>query len=236
MISGAQTIDPDKYGPVERQPFQGVRKSIAARLLKTTTSTPLVTHFDFTDVSAVDAVRKANKLTYMPFFIKAVTEALKEYPRINSQLDEEKGEIVYLKYYNIGIAVDTPAGLMVPVIKDADKKSLAEISQALTDISERARSRTIKLEEMRGGSFTISNVGAVGGVFATPIMNYPQAAILAIGKIREVPMVRSGKIEIGKEVPFSLTFDHRLIDGADAGRFVNKMTELLKEPETMLFL
>ena len=223
----------EKYGPVVKEPFQGARKSIAERLLKTTTSAPLVTHFDVADMDAVEKFRQKQKITYMPFFIKAVVSALKQYPQINAVLDEAASQIVYMKYYNIGIAVDTENGLMVPVIKDADKKSLDQLGADLKGISERARTRAISLEEMRGGSFTISNVGAVGGIFATPIMNYPQSAILAIGKIREVPVVRSGKIVIGKDAPLSLTFDHRLIDGADAGRFVNHIIEQLQHPEKL---
>ncbi|MBI4126764.1 MAG: 2-oxo acid dehydrogenase subunit E2, partial [Deltaproteobacteria bacterium] len=224
----------EKYGPVERKSFVGVRRAIAQRLSKTTGgATPLVTHFDLADVTKLDDVRKKQKATYMPFIIKAVVAALKEHPMLNAALDESTNEIVYLKYYNVGIAVDTPAGLMVPVIKDADKKNVAELGEALTGIAERARTRKISLDEMRGGSFTISNVGAVGGIYATPLMNYPQSAILALGRIRQEPLVREGKVEVGKVLPLSCTFDHRIVDGADAARFCNKVGEVLSQPETL---
>lgn len=227
--------DAEKYGPVERVPFAGTRKSIAERLLQTMTSAALVTHFDFADVGELNKLRKqiaasSGKISIMPFFVRAVTTALKEFPIINSCLDEVSGEIVYKKYYHIGIAVDTEHGLIVPVVKDADKKSLEEISKILIDLTGRAKNRTIGVDELHGGTFTISNVGMIGGTFATPIMPYPQTAILAIGKIRETAVVKEGKIAVETQAPLSLSFDHRLIDGADAARFTNRLIELLHNP------
>lgn len=230
-LSVSSELTPEKFGPVERKPFVGTRKSIAARLLKTTTSAPLVTHFDIADVTALAEFRKKEKVTYLPFLIRAVVRALQENPMLNAMLDEAKNEIVYVKYYNVGIAVDTERGLLVPVIKDADKKNIHELATELQGIAERARNRKIALEEMRGGSFTISNVGAVGGMFATPIMNYPQSAILAVGRIADAPVIHDGRVTAGKTWPLSVTFDHRLVDGADAARFCNVVIEALKNPE-----
>lgn len=221
----------EKYGAVERVPFAGVRKSVSERLLRTTTSVAMVTHFDMADVSEVDKVR--GKLSYLPFFIRAITNALKDFPAINSSLDESTQEIIYKKYYNIGIAVDTEYGLIVPVIKNADGKKINELAEILKGIAERTRNRTVDLEELRGGTFTISNVGMVGGLFATPIMPYPQSAILAIGRVKDFPVVKDKKIEIAKQAPLSLSFDHRLIDGADAARFVNRIIEEMSHPEKL---
>lgn len=231
--------DGEKYGPVERVPFGGVRKSIAERLVRTTQSVAMVTHFDFADVGKLNMLRKSlepthGKLSFLPFFIRALIHALQSFPPLNSSLDEAAGEIIYKKYYNIGIAVDTEYGLVVPVIKNADTKGIGELAKILAGISERTRNRTVDLEELRGGTFTISNVGMVGGVFATPIMPYPQSAILAIGRIKEVPVVRDGKIEAGMLAPLSVSFDHRLIDGADAARFVNRMIDDLAHPENLI--
>lgn len=231
----------DQYGAVEVVPFIGIRKSISKRLKMTTDSVAMVTHFDFADLTAVAALREklkneGKKLSYMPFIIKAVTKALANpvHKMLNSMLDEEKGEIVYKKYYNIGIAVDTERGLMVPVIPNADKMNLESMAEYLGGIAERARTRKITLDEMRGGTFTVSNVGAVGGVFSTPIMPYPEASILGLGKITDEPMVKNGQIVIGKRLPLFLSFDHRLIDGADAARFLNQVIAELNEPEELL--
>lgn len=234
-LSAKESLDYlEKYGPVERKPFVGTRRAISQRLMKTTGgATPLVTHFDTVDVTKLNELRKKQNATYLPFIIKAVIASLKGHPMCAAALDEAKNEIIYLKYYNIGIAVDTEHGLMVPVIRDAAKKSIEEIGNELTSIAKRAKTRKITLDEMRGGSFTVSNVGAVGGMFATPLMPYPQSAILALGRIREEAVVRDGKIEIGKILPLSLTFDHRIVDGADAARFCNKVATLLSSPETL---
>jgi len=237
--NGPQTTD--QYGVVEVVPFIGIRKSISKRLKMTTDSVAMVTHFDFADLTAVAALREElknqnKKLSYMPFIIKAVTNALAN-PKakmMNAMLDEEKGEIVYKKYYNIGIAVDTERGLMVPVIPNADKMNLEAMAEYLGGIAERARTRKITLDEMRGGTFTVSNVGAVGGVFSTPIMPFPEAAILGLGKITDEPMVKNGQIVIGKRLPLFLSFDHRLIDGADAARFLNQIIEELNQPSKLM--
>lgn len=239
VAQGKVAGEAEKYGPVERIPFVGTHKSTAEHLIRTTSTAAMVTHFDVVDVDALDIVRNkmnaqnGRRLSYLPFFIRAVINALKAFPIINSSLDETASEIVIKKYYHMGIAVDTDHGLVVPVIRDADKKSLIELATLAEGFAERSRKRTVGVDELRGGTFTISNVGMIGGIFATPIMPYPQSAILAIGRIRDVPVVRNGKIEIGKQAPLSLSFDHRLIDGADAARFVNRIIEEITNPEKL---
>jgi pyruvate dehydrogenase E2 component (dihydrolipoamide acetyltransferase) len=173
---------------------------------------------------------KGIHLTFLPFFIKAVQHSLAEHPYLNASIDGEKEEIIIKKYYNLGIAVDTPDGLMVPVIRDVDKKTVRELALELQDLSLKSRDRKIKLEEMRGGSFTISNWGHFGGTFATPVINYPDAAILGTGRIADKPWVKEGQIVIRKILPLSLTFDHRVTDGADAATFLSKVMRYLEDP------
>lgn len=174
------------------------------------------------------------KLTYLPFIMKAIVLALKAFPVLNSSLDEEKGEIVYKKNYNIGIATDTERGLVVPVLFDVERKSILEIAQESQELAELARDSKLTLEHLRGGTFSITNYGAIGGSFGTPIINYPESAILGIGRIQEKPVVRDGRIVIGHMLPLSLSFDHRIIDGASAVRFVAVLEEALSNPELLL--
>lgn len=237
---GKAAADAEKYGPVERIPFSGTRKSTAEHLLRTTSTVAMVTHFDMADVNALDRLRKklteekGVKFSFIPFFIRATIRALKKFPNFNASLDEATSEIILKKYYHIGIAIDTEHGLIVPAIRDADKKSLVELATLTAGFAERARNRTIGLEELHGGTFTISNIGMIGGIFATPIMPYPQSSILVIGHIKDMPIVQDGDLSIGKQAPLSLSFDHRLIDGADAARFVNHITQDLSNPDGLL--
>src|SRR5699024_4468289 len=173
-------------------------------------------------------------ITYLPFIIKAIIIALKEYPEFNSSLDEEKEELVLKHFYNIGIATDTERGLMVPVLKDADKKSVIEIAKEIDDLSSRAKDNEILIEELRGGTFTVTNYGSIGGLFGIPIINYPESAILGIGRIVEKPVVKDGEIAIEKVLPLSLSYDHRIIDGASGARFLNILSQALMEPEILL--
>lgn len=229
----------DQYGPIERIPLKGLRRTIAKNLMQAQKTTAFVTGMDEADVTELWNLREREKkgmyergihLTFLPFFIKAVQHSLIEHPRLNASLDEEKEEIILKKYYNIGIAVDTPEGLMVPVIKDVDKKTILELAREIQDLSQKARERKIKLEEMKGSTFTISNYGHFGGTFATPIINYPDVAILGTGKISDKPWVKDGKILIRKILPLSLTFDHRVTDGVDATRFLSKVKDYLEDP------
>ena len=227
------------YGITERIPLKGLRRTIAKNLLTAHQTMVFVTIMDEADVTDLWNIRDREKkvlqergihLTFLPFFIKAVQHSLAEHPYLNASIDGEKEEIIIKKYCNIGIAVDTPDGLMVPVIRNVDKKTVRELASEIQDLSQKAKERKIKLEEMRGGSFTISNWGHFGGTFATPVINYPDAAILGTGRIADKPWVKEGQIVIRKILPLSLTFDHRVTDGADAATFLSKVMRYLEDP------
>jgi pyruvate dehydrogenase E2 component (dihydrolipoamide acetyltransferase) len=174
------------------------------------------------------------RLTYLAFAVKACTAALERFPRVNAVLDESGEEFSLKRYYNIGIAIDTKSGLVVPNIKDADKKSIFAIAAEIVDLVERADGRRIDLQELKGGTFTITNYGAIGGLYATPVINYPEVAILGMGRVRDVPVVREGQVATRLMLPLSLTFDHQLIDGAEATRFLNLVISYLEDPDLML--
>ena len=233
----------DFYGYVDRIPLRGVRRSIAKAMVKSKYTAPHVTTMDEADVTDLWALRSKEKakaekrgikLTILPFIIKAAIAGLVEHPYLNATLDDENEEVILKKYYNIGVAVDTPEGLMVPVVKNAKDKSIFQLAEELTQLSEKAKNRTIDLADLKGGSFTISNYGAVGGLQGTPIINHPEVAILGVGKIKELPVVREGKIEIRKIIFLSLSFDHRVVDGAEAVRFLNTVIERLEDPNLVL--
>jgi len=229
----------DLYGITERVPLKGLRRTIAKNLVTAHQTMVFVTVMDEADVTDLWNIREREKkvleekgihLTFLPFFIKAVQHSLAEHPYLNASIDGEKEEIILKKYYNLGIAVDTPDGLMVPVIRDVDKKTVRELASAIQVMSQKAKERKIKLEEMKGSSFTISNWGHFGGTFATPVINYPDAAILGTGRITDKPWVKEGQIVIRKILPLSLTFDHRVTDGADAATFLSKVMRYLEDP------
>ena len=233
----------DFYGYVDRIPLRGVRRSIAKAMVKSKYTAPHVTTMDEADVTELWALRSKEKataekrgikLTILPFIIKAVIAGLVEHPYLNATLDDENEEVILKKYYNIGVAVDTPEGLMVPVVKNAKDKSIFQLAEELTQLAEKAKNRTIDLADLKGGSFTISNYGAVGGLHGTPIINHPEVAILGVGKIKDMPVVRDGKIEIRKIIFLSLSFDHRVVDGAEAVRFLNTVIEHLEDPNLIL--
>jgi len=230
---------PEKWGPVERVPLRGVRRSVARLLMASQRNTAFVTGMDDADVTDLWALKVKERqvakeqgvhLTFMPFFMKAVQHALVAHPMLNASMDEDKGEIVVKKYYNIGVAVMTDDGLMVPVVRDVGGKTILELAAELQDLSARARDRKITLDELKGSSFTITNYGSFGGTYATPIINYPDVAILGTGRVAERPWVKDGAIAIRKVLPLSLTFDHRVIDGADGARFLNKVKGYLEDP------
>lgn len=234
----------DQYGVIETIPIRGLRRTIAKNLIASQKTTAFVTGMDEADITELWNLREREKkalldkgihLTFLPFFIKAVRHALAEHPLLNASVDEEKEEIIIKKYYNMGIAVDTPDGLMVLVIKDVDKKTILELAKEIQDLSQKARDRKIKLEEMKGSTFTITNYGHFGGTFATPIINYPDVAILGAGKISEKPWVKDGQIVIRKILPLSLTFDHRVTDGVDSAKFLSKVIQYLEDP-ALLFV
>jgi len=226
----------------ERIPFRGLRRTIARNLIKSHQMTVCVTGMEEVDVTELWNLRTREKagldergihLTYFPFIIKAVQHALHEHPLLNASVDEEGESIILKKYYNIGFAVDTSEGLIVPVLRNVEKKSILELAEQLETLSERARQRTISLEEMKDSSFTISNFGQFGGGFATPIINYPDVAILAVGRITDKPWVVNGEITIRKILPLSLTFDHRVTDGGDATRFLSRVASYLEDPASL---
>lgn len=226
----------------ERVPLRGLRRTIANRMVQSAFTAPHVTAFDDVDMTELMAYRKqANhllaerdiKLTFLPFILKALTSALKTYPYLNAHMDDAANEIVLKKEYNLGIAVDTPDGLLVPVLKHVDRKSILDLAAEIKTLVDKTQSRTLDVSEMRGGTFTISNMGPIGGLFATPILNYPEVGILGVHKIEEKPVVRNGEIVIRSMMNLSLSFDHRVIDGATAVRFTNHMKRLLENPNLM---
>lgn len=228
---------------VERVPMTMLRKTIADNMALSKFTIPHTAVMDEADVSELVAFRteakelasaEGVKLTYLAFFIKAVVTGLKKYKGLNASLDEVAEEIVYKQFYNIGIAVDTPDGLMVPVIKDADRLSVFEIAEKIEDLSARARTKSLKLDELGGGSFTITNYGAVGASFGVPVIRHPEAGILGVGAIVKKPVVKDDEIVIRSVLPLSLSFDHRILDGADAGRFVGLVKHLLENPKVLL--
>ena len=229
--------------PVERIPLTKIRKTISEKMSESRFTIPHTTAMDEIDISRLHEFRKKHKdalkaedvsLTYLPFIIKATIAALKKYPEFNSSLDEEHDELVLKKYFNIGVATDTERGLMVPVIKDADKMNLVEIARAIEDLSTRAKDNKIQLSELKGGSFSVTNYGSIGGYFGIPIINYPESAILGIGRVVEKPIVKDGEIIAAHILPLSLSYDHRIIDGASGARFLNLLKELLADPDMLL--
>src|SRR5882724_38829 len=234
----SERIDFAKWGPYTRQPMSSVRKIIAQRMHESWVSVPRVTQFDEADITSLVALRKkymakyekkGGHLTLTPFLIKAVVGALRKYPIFNSSLDDATAEIVFKDYYHMGIAVDTEQGLLVPVIRDVDKKSLLQLSRELADVAERARQRKIGADELKGGTFTISNQGGIGGSFFTPIVNKPEVAILGVGRGVLKPVVRGAKIVKRMLLPLGLSYDHRVIDGGAAARFTVEIVQALEQ-------
>ncbi len=231
-------------GEVERVPITHLRKMIANAMRASKHNAAHVTHVDEADVTdlmshyrrakPVIEERTGVRFTLLPFFIKALVATLEKYPIFNASVDEEQQEILFKKYYNIGVAVDTPEGLIVPVIRDADRKDMVELAAEVADKAERARSRQLSLDEIRGGSCTLTNIGPLGGVFATPIINQPELAIVGLHAIKERPEVVDGEIAIRKMMYLSISFDHRYIDGAEAARFMSDMVRLVSEPMVLM--
>ncbi len=227
---------------IERVPLSPLRKAIVQKMNESNRWIPQVTHFDEADITHLEAVRQSAKgpaeevgvkLTMLPFVAKAVANALKQFPEFNSSLDYEKQELVLKKFYNLGFAVDTDEGLIVVVIKDAGSKGIMEFAQQIPALAEKARERKASLDEIRGGTFTITNIGSVGGVGATPIINFPEAAILGIFRAKDKPVVVEGKIEVRKVMPLCVSFDHRIIDGAQAARFLAFVVKQLEDPSLL---
>ena len=228
----------------ERIPFRGVRKKIAENMARSKHTAAHFTYVDECDVTELSALRlrakkraeeRGIKLSFLPFVIKAVVAGLKKFPIINSTLDEQRGEIVLRRQYHIGVAAASEAGLIVPVVRDADKKTLFEIARELGELSERAKAGKATREELTGSTFTLSSLGALGGLLATPIINFPEVAILGVHKIKSMPVVRDGAIVIREMQNFALSLDHRVVDGYEGARFLAHVLELLADP-TLMFM
>lgn len=228
--------------PVEQVPLRGLRRRIAEHMVQAKRVIPHATHIDEVEMDGIEALRerlrpyaeaRGVKLTSLAFFVKAVSIALKEFPYVNASVDEAQEHVLLRRYYHIGIAVDTEQGLIVPVVKHADQKSVFEIAKEVSDLARRARENRLSLDEITGSTFTISNAGAVGGLYATPIINYPESAILGIHKMEPRPVVRNNEIVIRNIAHVSLSFDHRIIDGGMAIRFTNRVRELLEDPDRL---
>ena len=235
--------DQDSYGSVRYQPLTKIRKTIAANMARSSQTIPHVTNFDDADITELERIRKDSsadyaksnlKLTMMAFVVKAVSQSLKLHPALNASLDLEGNRIIFKQYVNLGIAVDTERGLVVPVIRDVDQLTIPQVAQALSDVANKGRASQFTLDDLRGGSFTISNLGAVGGTYSTPIINYPEVAVLLTGRSRLMPIVVGDKVEIRLMMPLSLSYDHRLVDGAVAARFLNEVKNFMQVPGRLL--
>jgi pyruvate dehydrogenase E2 component (dihydrolipoamide acetyltransferase) len=228
----------EDFGSVERQPMSAIRRATARQMSLSWSIVPHVTQSDLSDITDFETFRKSQtkgpKLTISAFAMKAVVVLLKEYPVFNSSIDVAGNQIIHKKFYNIGVAVDTENGLLVPVIRDVDKKSIAELAEELTSIAERARQRKLDSKDLTGGTFTITNLGGIGGTGFTPIVNYPEVAILGISRGRLEPVVHNGEIVPRLMMPLSLSYDHRVIDGAIAARFTRRLAEMLENPYQLL--
>jgi len=239
----AAGLERDDWGPIRREQMSRMRKTISANMVRSVSTIPHLTNFDDADVTELDRLRKESvaeyaksnlKLTSLSFVIKAVSLSLRQHPAVNATVDPEKGEIVYKEYVNVGLAVDTPRGLVVPVLRDCDQLSIPQIAQAIVDTAEKAKNAQYTIEDLRGGTFTISNLGAVGGTYSTPIINWPEVAILLLGRSRKMPVVHEDRIEPRLMMPLSLSYDHRLVDGAMAARFLNEVIGYLESPGRLL--
>ncbi|MEI8376024.1 MAG: dihydrolipoamide acetyltransferase family protein [Planctomycetota bacterium] len=252
VASGLQpTVPPgasgsDAWGPVRVEKISRIRRTIAEQTTRSASTIPHVTNFDDADVTELERLRQGVpagqlsqnlKLTMMPFVMKAVAMVLRRHSALNAVFDEKNEQVIYKEYVNLGIAVDTPRGLVVPNVRNADRLTILQLAQALGSIAERARGFQFGIDELRGGTFTISNLGAVGGTYSTPIINYPEVAILLLGRARWLPVVRGenhDRIETRQMLPLSLSYDHRLVDGGTAGRFLNEVIRNLETPGMLL--
>jgi pyruvate dehydrogenase E2 component (dihydrolipoamide acetyltransferase) len=231
--------DFSRWGQIERKPLSNIREKTAERMAIAWSNVPQVTQFDKADITRLEEYRKnfgtkaeaaGGKLTVTAVLLKVVASALKNFPQFNASIDIARKDIVYKKYFHVGVAVDTDRGLLVPVIRDVDRKNILQLSVELTQLAERARNRKLSLEEMQGGSFTITNLGGIGGTNFSPIVNFPEVAILGISRSSIEPVYTDGSFEPRTMLPLSLSYDHRIIDGADAARFLRWICEAIRDP------
>ena len=244
VASGAAGSESDGFGPVHVEKMPKIRQAIARKMHESWSTVPRVTNFDDADVTKLEAMRQNSKedyaaqgikLTTMPFLIKAIAMALKHHPVINASVDMDAGKIIYKNYVNIGIAVDTERGLVVPSIRNADKLSIGEIAKQLMDLASRVRENNFSMDDLKGGTFTISNLGAIGGTYSTPIVNTPETSILLVGRSRKMPIVvENDEVAVRLMMPLSLSYDHRLVDGGAAARFLNEVISYLEAPSRLL--
>lgn len=226
---------------VEIENMSQIRKTIALNMAKSKHNAAHMTLFDDVEISELVRIREKYKnhvsglkITYLPFILKAVAASLKKHKAMNSQMDLEAGKIFYKKYYNIGVAMDTERGLLVPVIKNVDKLSVIEIAEKLQELIEKAENNKLSLDEMKDGTFSVTSYGSIGGKYSVPVINYPQAAILGIGKISEQAIVKNGELAVGTVLPLSVSVDHRIIDGGEVTRFINTLSGFLGEPVSLI--
>ncbi len=243
LKAGSAASQHDVFGPVRMEKMSRIRKTIAEQMHKSWTTVPRVTNFDDADVTELEKIRQTSKddyakkgikLTSLPFVIKSVATALRNHPAVNASLDMAGEQIIYKEYVNIGIAVDTERGLVVPSLRGASELSIADIARALGHISDNMRDGKISPDDLRGSTFTISNLGAIGGTYSTPIINTPEVAILLVGRSRKLPVVVDDQIQIRLMMPLSLSYDHRLVDGGTAARFLNDVIDYLEAPGRLL--
>lgn len=237
--TAAGKTESDEWGNVRREPLPGIRKTIAKLMVHSASTIPHVTNFDDADITELDRIRKGGmadyaessvKLTMMPFVMKAVAHALKHHAMLNASIDMESQQVLYKEYVNLGVAVDTERGLLVPVMRNVDRLNIPEIAAQLSELVEKVRGGKFSSADGKGGTFTISNLGAIGGTYSTPIINHPEVAILLIGRSRKLPIVIDDQTQIRLMMPLSLSYDHRLVDGATAGRFLNEVIDYLETP------
>lgn len=233
----------DAWGPVRVERMPKIRKTIAAKMHESWTTCPRVTNYDDADITDLEKIRvsskddyakKGIKLTSLPFVIKAVASALRNHPTINASVDMEHDQIIYKEYVNIGIAVDTERGLVVPSLRNAGELSIAETARALAKLADNVRDGSFSVSDLQGSTFTISNLGAIGGTYSSPIINTPEVAILLVGRARKMPVVVDDEIAIRLMMPLSLSYDHRLVDGGTAARFLNDVIDFLEAPSRLL--
>jgi len=236
-------VEHDRWGSIERQPMNAIRRKTAMHMTNAWQNIPHVTHFDLADITAIESFRqryarqaeaRGGKLTVTAIVVKILGAALRRFPRFNAAVDMENQEIVLKKYVNIGVAVDTENGLLVPVVRDADRKTLLELSVEIPVLAEKARARRLSLDEMAGGTFTVTNLGGLGGTNFTPIVNAPEVAILGMSRARIEPVFTNGAFAPRTMLPLALSYDHRVIDGADAARFLRWVAEAIEQPLALM--
>lgn len=243
VVNTKQNVQVETGERIVYESMTQIRKAIARTMSASKHNAAHMTAFEEVEISELVAIRKrykdefvkkGSRLTYLAFIMKAVAKAMPEFPMLNAEADMEKDRIILKKFYDFNIAVDTPDGLTVPVIRNVDKLSIFELSQEIDRVAEKARNRQLSLDDLKGGTFTITNYGAIGGTFGVPVINYPQVGILGIGRILETPVVKDGQITIGNVLPLSISVDHRIVDGGDTARFLNKVMAYLKDPVSLI--